>query len=138
MLAAIVDGRAGFAELSRGFWRKQGAAQFIVDGNEKTCVPDSFMVAARNEDIIIPKTELYNELVVPCAGKEVLIGSMISLAREKVRIALLLMAFQLLSHIVCACSTTSTWCRVLRAQLLLAGCQADRRSTCFSNTPVHS
>ena len=58
MLAAIVDGRAGFAELSRGFWRKQGAAQFIVDGNEKTCVPDSFMVAARNEDIIIPKTEL--------------------------------------------------------------------------------
>jgi hypothetical protein len=61
-LTEIVDGLPGYAELSRAFWRLQGAGDFIVDGNTKTCMVDALIVCGRNIGATIVKSEVYAAL----------------------------------------------------------------------------
>ena len=56
--AGIVKGTAGFAELSRGFFREQGASIYIMDGTEKTCVADCIIVCAAYAGACVVKSKV--------------------------------------------------------------------------------
>jgi hypothetical protein len=42
--AEIIKGTVGFAQLSRGFFRMQGAAAYVQDGTLYTCMQDALVV----------------------------------------------------------------------------------------------
>ena len=50
-LAGLARGTAGYAVLSRKFWRAQGATAYIVDGTAVTCLQDSVIICAKHEGI---------------------------------------------------------------------------------------
>ena len=57
----IVAGTAGYTDLGRGFFRMQGAACYINDGTQMTCLQDAIIGSARyagHDDIVSSKVLL--------------------------------------------------------------------------------
>jgi hypothetical protein len=68
--AGIVQGTAGYSDLGRRFWREQGAAAFIMDGNEKTCIADSLVVCAQYAGKeIVDKEKIVRDLTSEDGGE---------------------------------------------------------------------
>lgn len=61
----IAVGTAGYADLSRKFFRDQGASTFILDGTQRTCLQDSLIVASRFAGAKVVQTKVYQDLVNP-------------------------------------------------------------------------
>ena len=82
VVTVIANGTAGFVSLGRAFWREQGAKDYIVDGNTKTCLVDAAIVAIRNEGFEVDKDKVYSQLVTD--ADELDIATVVVYVREEV------------------------------------------------------
>ena len=82
--AAIAEGKAGYAKLSRGEFAKADNIDHIINGTEVTCLQDSLIVAARYAGARVRQAEVYTDLVLPLDGEELDLPTFVCYAREKV------------------------------------------------------